>query len=209
MFERLDLPPLVVVLLLLYGLLIAFIYTVWTALNLRRGRRTAAETANERQSVRSKEQELPKQPQPTTRVAPPAEAGPAKPWLARPAEAPRPADSEAVASYSVRKKAQTAKDPRPASAVTPAPHRQERAATDVQAPAARAPRAAASQAGAVKPTAAPAAPAVPAQVRQQEQPRNAAARPARKAETGKEERARNEDAFARFLRSSGEDRDDF
>jgi len=207
MFERIDLPPLAVVLLLLYGLLIAFIYTLWTALNLQRGRRGPQEGANERQPARRTQKERTARQQQRTPVAPPpAEAAPAKPWLAKPAEAARPADSEAVASYSVRKKAGTAPEPRPASAAPPAPVRRERPATEVQAPAIeRTPRAASSQARSVKPEPA----AAPAQARQQEQPRTPAALPAQKQEARKEERARNEDAFARFLRSSGEDRDDF
>ncbi len=177
MLTGLDIPPLVMVLLLLYGLLIALVFTIWTALGTGRRNRQAAVRPAPEPAVEPK---VEKQPVKAADPAPRTE--PVRPWLRDPAAGPRPADSEAVASYSVR--AATRPAPRPVTEEKPTP-------APVTPPARAAERPAASPA---EPAARP--PAEGTDVPRVPQDQNS-------------ERARSEDAFERFLRSSGSGRDDF
>src|SRR5690554_2851061 len=102
MFDQLDLSPMVVVLLLLYGLLLAVCLVVWTALDMSGRRKTAAT------EVSRKKTEVPGNSRKDSRArqTPLAQAAqeqrsddaPAVPVTGSPAQR-RAADSESVVSY--------------------------------------------------------------------------------------------------------------
>ena len=191
MFDQLDLSPMMLLMLLLYGLLIAVILVLWTALDLG-GRRKAKERTAEQPAQAAT------QPARRTQVTQqePAKAAPAQPQDARAAR--RAADSDSVVSYSVRPRV-TAQEQRPVHAEPAAEparpaggHRQrpEQVPTaEVDFPTGRETR----QSRPEKPkTVTPVRPP-----------------PARDEQRGNPQRSRSEDAFERFLRSSGNDNDDY
>ena len=198
-FERLTIPPLMVVLLLLYGLLIAFVLVLWTALDLRR-RKRAGEGEQAGRTEAGRQAAPPARPRTeaprlTASADPPAPA----PEAARP-PARRTADSDSVVSYSVR--ARVNGEPAPADS------RERRTAP--QQPAVATPPTEDSQPaeprigrGSRKPA------ADPRPVRTETARLE---RPAEPEQSGRQpggtERRRSEDAFERFLRSSADD-DDF
>lgn len=132
MFPQVDFPPLLVLLILLYGLMIALCFTLWTALNIRRRRNAppadAAEEAaaaarhehreaeparrerreprqKERREAPARERSVPAgavQAQVATQGTQQPRTETPKPWLRDPDASARPVDSESIATYSVR-----------------------------------------------------------------------------------------------------------
>lgn len=191
MFDQLDLSPMMLLMLLLYGLLIAVILVLWTALDLG-GRRKPAERAAE-QPLQKPVQPVRRNPtvQQETRkpAAPPPDARASR----------RVADSDSVVSYSVRPRV-TEREQRPAFAEKPAapaeaagavprPLKQPIPTAEVDFPTGRESR---------KPRA-----DKPATVSPVKPP------PPRGEQAGNPQRSKSEDAFERFLRSRGDDNDDF
>ncbi len=187
MFDQLDLSPMMLLMLLLYGLLIAVILVLWTALDLG-GRRKPAERSAEQpaQPVRRN----PTVHQETRKpAAPPADARASR----------RVADSDSVVSYSVRPRV-AEREQRPAFTEKPAAPAETASAVprqlkepipraEVDFPTGRESR---------KPRA-----DKPATVSPVKPP------PPRAEQPGNPQRSNSEDAFERFLRSRGDDNDDF
>lgn len=208
MFGQLDLSPMVVVLLLLYGLLLAVCLVVWTALDLGGGKKDAASAQSQRAAPGNAEAERPL----TARQ--PSGTEPARPEQPRPAQAAlvpesrrRAADSESVVSYSVRPRVNQAEN-QPRVAAPPAAARPD----PIPEPAPR-----------------PVAPATASRVasepepstlfevgRDSRKPRDPGSRagtimPGQRGnkESGARLQPKGEDAFERFLRSSRDDGDDY
>ncbi len=113
MFDQLDLSPMVVVLLLLYGLLLAVCLVVWTALDMSgRSKPAAAEPAGKKRERAGKSRGEPQaaqaqaaRPQPSQAQTAQATQEPGrKSTAAGSGELRRAADSESVVSYSVRQR---------------------------------------------------------------------------------------------------------
>lgn len=187
MFDQLNLSPMMMLLLLLYGLLIAVILVLWTALDLGK-RRQPQERAAEQPA--QPDRRTPAVQQEHKEATPPPDARVAR----------RTADSDSVVSYSVRPRV-THEQQRPApteqAALPPAeprPAETERRrepipTAEVDFPTGRESR---------KPRA-----EKPATITPVRQPAPGSEQP------GNPQRSRSEDAFERFLRSSGNDNDDY
>lgn len=197
MFDGLSMSPMMTLMLLLYGLLIAVILVLWTALDLGGRRRSRNEGRQE--SRRPQREPSRTAPEPVTRQESTPVATPVK----ESAASRRAADSDSVISYTVRPRvAADGRQPaEPGDSGTPAapqpaatrarPSRPERVPTaDVEFPTGRDSR---------KPS--------------REQPRTVAPvrpPPPRTADgAGNPVRRKSEDAFERFLRSSSDDNDDY
>ena len=186
---QLNLSPLMVLMLLLYGLLIALVLVIWSALNLRR------------QKVRSEQPVATAVPDTTPPTRPAAASAPARTAAAEP-ERPRPAavtrraaDSDSVVSYSVRPRLNPAAAQQPAKQPDNPPVRPREPLKDPEIDF-QVGRRSRQPSGQTPTTVTP--------VRQPDSSPaahgTAPASPARK---------RSEDAFERFLRSSRDDNDDY
>ncbi len=193
-FDQLTISPMMVVLLLLYGLLIAFVLVLWTALDLRKKKDTETEPSR----ADSRQPERPaRQPRPTP--APAAAAVQPEPQPTRTPTRPA-ADSDSVVSYSVRPRVNGSG---PANgAATPA--RTERPAppvTESDRPSAKDPPVTPPAIGrSGRQPSRDTEPVRTTTARRQEAPEQAAPAAAK--------RQKSEDAFERFLRSRT-DEDDF
>ena len=201
MFDQLDLSPMMLLMLLLYGLLIAVVLVLWTALDLRRRNPRGSQPHEAERNA----------PEPAGRPAVRRDAVQTQqlPEANATKAARRAADSDSVVSYSVRPRVTSGEPAPPAPAVKPAaaaepevPERATQAQTlarpiqseplrtaDVDFPVGRGSR----------------------QLKQEKSRTVTPVRPppVREDRTGEPERRRSEDAFERFLRSSGNDNDDY
>lgn len=195
-FERLTISPMMVVLLLLYGLLIAVFLVLWTALDLRRRQRSpdsAAATERPRQE-RQPERSATPATQPATAEPETADSRPLRP------QARRTADSDSVVSYSVRPRVNG--DPAPTAAGRP-PAAEPQARTEPVRPPEEPDPSQEQPVGRSSRQPAGSPRQVQTETARLDRP-GPADRATRPSGT---ERRRSEDAFERFLRSSADDED--
>lgn len=206
MFSGLDLSPMLILLLLVYGLLIAFSLFAWSALNLRQ--RSRAEQEPVQQEARQQRKPDGRQYIPASQPVQRREAdvrvrvrreqedqgGQQKPWLRTPAPQPLPDSAAPRTPASVYVHPERLPVTRLSTPQPVVPEREAARETVQPAPVEQKPVVP------VRTQPAPARPApAPQETRQQD------VRPVPEAPAG---RTRNEDAFERFLRSSRNDPED-